>query len=173
MPDIGVLDELRREHTIILDVVGRLEASVSGEAARPDFVRAAVAFLRAYADANHHGKEEDVLFPVMRRDEFLASLAKMLGAEHEEARGLIAGIEKVIDSRGDARSVSRLVGDYAALIRDHIRREDEMIFGAVESTLDAGDEEEIRREFRRIEAQALGERGVQGLLDDLERVAGV
>ena len=169
MDDRPVLDELRLEHTVILDVVRRLETSVSADRDLPlGFVREAIGFLRTFADENHHGKEEDALFPVMRGDEFLASLAEQLGDEHDEARRLVAGIEKALDG-GDARSVSRLVGDYASLIRDHIRREDEMIFNAAEFALSPGDREALRRGFRVIEAQALGEGGVAALLERLKR----
>lgn len=134
----------------------------------PAFVRAAMTFLRSYVDINHHGKEEDALFPFMRRDEFLASLAKQLGDEHDDARKLVAGIEQALDG-GDLRLVSRLVSSYASLIRDHIQREDEMIFSAAESALSPGDRELLRREFRQIESEALGERGVEALLDRLKR----
>ena len=60
-------DVLRDEHTIILRGLDLLEAAADrpeGGAAPPDgWWEEVLGWLRAFADRNHHAKEEDLLFP--------------------------------------------------------------------------------------------------------------
>lgn len=81
---MGALDELRHEHDVILDAVNLMEqAAVLPEAQDIDaaLIGKMVIFLRDYADRSHHGKEEDILFPIMRKNQMLARLADMLAEE--------------------------------------------------------------------------------------------
>lgn len=58
---------LRDEHEVILRVVDATEATANaiewGAEAPAQFLNEIVEFLRLYADRQHHGKEEDLLFP--------------------------------------------------------------------------------------------------------------
>ena len=57
------------EHRLILRVIAYLcgigESLNDGGTADTAVLRDAVAFLRQYADARHHGKEEDILFAAL------------------------------------------------------------------------------------------------------------
>lgn len=167
-PVPSALDELRREHALILEVVERLEASVSPDRqAEPALVRAALAFVRSFVDENHHGKEERVLFPLMQRDAYLSGLAKSLGDDHGESRSLVAAIERSLGAGDDPARLSGLVSSFASLIRDHIRREDMMVFEAAESVLSPADHATLEAGFREVEKVALDGFGADGALDAL------
>jgi hemerythrin-like domain-containing protein len=146
---MGALDPLRREHEVILDVVGRMEeATDRREGDLPvAFLRGAMDFLRVFVDENHHGKEERALFPIMREDPALAGLAAALAEEHEQGRHLVAVMERSLaEATGSAAFIAAL-HEYTRLIRDHIFKENEMIFVAAEAAFSAADAERVARAF--------------------------
>lgn len=141
--DISVTRGLRDEHQLILKVLGAFERIIDELAARPgdpappvvEAVDDCLAFFRLFADACHHGQEEDVLFVElvdrgMPRE--VGPIAVML-AEHEQGRALvramIAALERANGGHADAWSVlERAARDYVALLRGHIMKEDGVLF---------------------------------------------
>lgn len=164
------VDSLRAEHETILAVVDRVEAaarSAVNERLPREYVRATLDFIDVYIDGNHHSKEERVLFVAMEADPFLAGLAGALIADHDEGRRLVAEVERAL--LDDRPTVAHLLA-YAAFIRDHIRRENEMIFDAVESALDESSLAEMDAKCREIEDEMLGPDGAQHVLKQLDAV---
>jgi hemerythrin-like domain-containing protein len=143
-----VLDALRHEHEVILDAIELMErAVVLPETQDIDtaLFGKLVIFLREYADRSHHGKEEDILFPIMRRNEMLARLADMLVEEHVGGRKLVAAIESALAQPTKHDRLRNAVLDYAQFIRDHIAKENEIVFVAAEHDLDESELEMLRR----------------------------
>lgn len=95
-----------------------------------------IRFIRLFADACHHGKEEDLLFPALQeqglpRDS--GPIAVMLD-EHRLGRQFAATMADNLDAarEGDADAWNRLERagrDYVGLIRGHILKEDNVLFG--------------------------------------------
>ncbi len=165
----GALDQLRDEHQVILQVVQRMEDVIGDRTVRPSrdmFLRAAVEFVRVYADANHHGKEEQALFDMMRRSPRLAGMASLLAEEHVDGRAQIGALEQALDAHQDG-AVQRAVLGYVSYIRAHIAKEDGMIFEAAEDELTPEDEAELERAFAYVEASALGAGGLKSALAPL------
>ncbi|MDP2983338.1 MAG: hemerythrin domain-containing protein [Candidatus Latescibacter sp.] len=83
-----------------------------------------VNFIRSYADRYHHAKEEEILFIFF--DENLDIIATMR-EDHKQARNhvqeIIAGVEN-----GDRKSVQDHLEAYGELLREHIKREDEILY---------------------------------------------
>ena len=162
------IDSLRAEHETILFVMDRLEDSArrapDGEIP-PDYARAALDFIRIYVDDSHHAKEEGALFIAMAKDPLLAGLADALSFDHDEGRMLVADIEGALV---EERSVTAPVLAYASFIRNHIRRENEMIFDAVENVLREPVLAEMDARFREIEDEVLGPGGTRRLLAPLD-----
>jgi hemerythrin-like domain-containing protein len=147
---MGALDALRHEHDVILDAVGLMEKTVTlPETQDIDLALCAkiLIFLREYADRNHHAKEEDVLFPVMRLDPMLARLAELLEREHVEGRALVAAIERALMRPERHKALRDAVLDYVEFIRLHIAKENEMVFPAAERELSPSQADEIARSF--------------------------
>lgn len=129
---------LREEHEHILEVADALAGLVgAADADRWDFEGFAdcVTFIRLYADACHHGKEEDLLFPElaaagMPREH--GPIAVMLH-EHQQGRALARHMAGALDGArsGDAAARATLrnaaVG-YVNLIRAHIHKENNVLF---------------------------------------------
>lgn len=130
---------LREEHRLILRVAAALERLLDiVDAGAPDWtaLERTVEFLRLFADLCHHGKEEDLLFTEleaqgMPRD--TGPIAVMLH-EHREGRALVGAMSGVLERarQGDEAALARLVDagrGYVDLIRGHIRKEDDVLFG--------------------------------------------
>jgi hemerythrin-like domain-containing protein len=138
---------LREEHRRILDVTGALERQLDPartETADPVQLGRCVRFLRLFADACHHGKEEDILFPTLEdhglpRDS--GPIAVML-AEHREGRRLVEIMANALPelSAGDEDAMERFTRaghDYADLIRGHIGKEDGVLFDMADRIIEA------------------------------------
>jgi hemerythrin-like domain-containing protein len=162
------IHSLRAEHETILVVMDRLEDSArrapDGEIPA-EYARAALDFIRIYVDGSHHAKEEGALFIAMGEDPLLAGLADALTFDHDEGRMLVAAIEGALV---EERSVTGPVLAYAAFIRNHIRRENEMVFDAVEKVLSAPVLAEMESRFWEIDNEVLGPGGTQRLLAPLD-----
>ena len=138
---------LREEHRWILNVAGALERELdraSPGAPDPDQLERCVRFIRLFADACHHGKEEDQLFPIledhgMPRDS--GPIAVML-AEHREGRRLAGVMREALPGIREAeptamKSFETAGRDYVALIRDHIGKEDGVLFQVADQIISA------------------------------------
>jgi len=128
---------LRDEHRSILRVSDVLEWLLAEAVERLDYdrIEKCVSFVRLFADACHHGKEEDLLFPAleeqgMSRDH--GPIAVMLH-EHRIGRAHAATMAEALEPAraGDVEARTRLVAagrDYIDLIRHHILKEDNVLF---------------------------------------------
>src|SRR3990172_2652590 len=106
---------LRTEHQIIMRVVEVLHRLVARSREGRGFERAALArcvdFFRAFADACHHAKEEDLLFPVLesRGIPREGGPIGMMLYEHKLAREHTRAMAEALDAeqRGEASAVAR------------------------------------------------------------------
>lgn len=130
---------LREEHQLILRVAGAMQALL-GEAEGPDgldfdTIADCITFIRLFADACHHGKEEDLLFPELEA----AGLPRNQGPiavmlyEHKQGRALTKSMSDSLGSarQGDERALATLQNaarGYIELIRGHIMKEDRILF---------------------------------------------
>lgn len=129
---------LRAEHQWILKVSGAMERILDREPYHGldyDAMEDCVSFVRLFADACHHGQEEDLLFPEleargMPRD--AGPIAVML-REHEMGRALVGHMRRALPQarKGDPEARDVLVNSgrgYIELIRAHINKEDNVLF---------------------------------------------
>jgi hemerythrin-like domain-containing protein len=130
---------LRDQHQQVLKVADILEQVLDAwdeaPVADPDALADCITFIRLFADALHHGKEEELLFPAL----IAAGLPKEEGPiavmlqEHALGRGFARAMASELSAArgGDAAARRRLVEagrDYIELIRNHIMKEDEVLF---------------------------------------------
>jgi hemerythrin-like domain-containing protein len=148
---------LRAEHRVILGMLDALERA-AGMVIGAAWWGEAIAWLRAFADASHHAKEERVLFPAMVKagvPDDSGPIAMML-AEHVEGRELV---RTMADARGTARA--RAARDYVRLLRDHIAKEDEVVFPLAESVLDGPAASAVARAFDEVELEQGRDAGLE------------
>jgi len=153
------IDVLVSEHELILQVLSAMEDRLAtlGEGEFPaEFFRDVVDFLANFADGCHHFKEEDTLFPVMERRGVPAKdgpIGVMLH-EHVVGRSHIAAIRENIPaaSEGSAAAVEQIRSHAAAyidLLRQHIHKENNILFRMARHVLSSGDLEALDEVFWR------------------------
>ncbi len=157
------IETLMNEHQRILAVLESLSSWARGLSGRADDARAElaefVAFIRGFADALHHGKEEDILFAAMVERGFprhQGPIAVML-AEHAEFRGLTEIMLALSESatpwgEDDRKKASRTALAYADLLSSHIEKEDQILYPMAEERLSPADMAELARRFELFEA---------------------
>jgi hemerythrin-like domain-containing protein len=138
---------LRDQHQNILKVADVLEEILAHEPEPGVFDFDALAdctsFIRLYADALHHGKEEALLFPElvergMPRD--AGPIAVMLH-EHQRgrayARAMVDALPGARAGNADAtRALMSAARGYIDLIRAHIMKEDNVLFNMADQLID-------------------------------------
>jgi hemerythrin-like domain-containing protein len=156
---------LRQEHEAILkmldvtdNVAGRLER---GEAVRQEVLPDLLEFFRLFADQCHHGKEEDLLFPLLEQKGIPrpgGPIGVMLH-EHEEGRALIGEMRDAAEAMKSGAAGARWAGaarDYVALLRAHIQKENDVLFVMAERLLSAGEQEQLAQAFEKLEVSKMG-----------------
>lgn len=156
MDDVAVPSsaELRHEHRVILGVLSALEkqlAAASHSGTVPaTFLRDVIEFGSQFIDRCHHGKEERCLFPCLQRRGMTpeGGLLAVLLEEHATGRDLVRRISSALDryERGEA-PVSEVLDPgraYADLLRQHIIKEDDVLFPVGDELMAAMDHETVR-----------------------------
>lgn len=161
-------DELKHEHQIILialDGVEREMQRVQGGGPVPEErVGQMIDFIQNFADRCHHAKEENLLFTRMQ-DRGLPVNGGPIGAmlhEHEEGRRLVRAAAQALPNAGagDAAAAAALASNllaYVRLLRQHIDKEDNVLYPMADQILTAADQTELAAAFERVEAEEMGE----------------
>ena len=149
---------LREEHEIILRALRVLEALAaragSGAAVPDGAIDSVLQFLSEFADAHHHGKEEGILFPAMEEAGFPhdgGPVGVMLH-EHEQGRALIAALREA--ARPADAVFAQAARAYAALLRQHIEKENHILFRMADQAIDAPAQQRVDEAVARFEAES-------------------
>lgn len=181
-PSDSPVATLRGEHQIILRVVKVLGTLMDRFEETGTFPEATLArcvdFIRLFADACHHGKEEDLLFPVLEsrgipRDG--GPIGVML-YEHQVGRGLTKGMSDALAAvrTGDAgakRPFCEAARSYVDLLTNHIFKEDNILFNMGGRVLSDDDHEALSKSFCALNCRVFeGKRReqLQQLADELD-----
>jgi hemerythrin-like domain-containing protein len=155
---------LSAEHRVIEQVLDCLEKIADKAAAcdklEMDSARTVLRVLRTFADRCHHGKEEKQLFPMLERrgmPTHVGPVAVMLD-EHEIGRAEIRKMDAALSDgeREGARAFCDAARSYVELLRDHIAKEDNILFPMAESVLRDEDRAELLASFENVEHGELG-----------------
>ena len=153
-------DELERDHRVV-EQVAALLADVAGHASAGRafaFGEWALDFVRRFADACHHAKEELALFPLLeaRGIPRRGGPIGMLLLEHQEGRGLVAEMERALAAR-DLPGFVASAGAWASLLRAHIAKERNVLFPLGTRRLGDEDDRALVERFAAIEREAGGD----------------
>ena len=177
-------DRLKAEHERILSflrILGRICTEL--EAKRdidPSHLGYAVEFMKVFVDKIHHGKEEDLLFPMMRKagGRRESGQVRKLMIDHIKGRSLSRDMDLAASRYGkhDRNAPPQFVErakNYVGLLTEHIGREDKIYFPAVEKLLSERDKKKLWdsfEEFDKTMARHDGYSSVLKLLQDLGRI---
>ncbi len=157
-------DVLKYDHRVIekvLSVLGKLTEG-AGEASLERW-RKAVDFLRNFADKCHHLKEERIFFPALER-RGIPCVGGPIGTmllEHEEGRGYIRAMAEALSGAGeDAEAIRtelvRNANAYLHLLRQHINKEDEILFPMADEALSLEEQKRLLHKFEEYEVKEIG-----------------
>src|SRR5512143_579351 len=172
---------LEAEHRFIAKVVSaaglladKLEAGQSIEA---QVFQNVVEFMRLYADKCHHGKEEDLMFPLLaqRGVPMRGCPVEALMHEHVMGRALVQGLADAAEAwqKGDLPALENLIKNLRGITElypNHIWKEDYLLFPMSNKVLSAEDQQALALEFDRVE-EAVGREQHQRLEQLSEQLA--
>jgi hemerythrin-like domain-containing protein len=154
---------LSDEHRVIERVLAVLERLTKRPVAESlSSWKNALDFIRGFADGCHHFKEEKVLFPAMEAHGIPADGGPigMMLLEHEEGRGYVKSMLAALeDPQTDTAKQALLsnANSYLRLLKEHIQKEDEILFRMAEDVISAEEQKELLRAFEEHEAQEMGQ----------------
>lgn len=137
---------LMEEHQLILRMITLLEHNSTrmehGNFSEWKFFADALDFIRTFADRYHHAKEEDVLFLALEENGMPAqrSPIEAMHIEHEQGRAHVRAMDGALQQieAGITEQVPALAQHaraYAELLREHIEKEDTILYPLAERVL--------------------------------------
>ena len=161
-------EELVHEHEVIKHVLKTAADEAvkmqDTEIIRPELIGMMLDFFRNFADRCHHAKEEKHLFPLLEQrgmSHDSGPIAVML-MEHTEGRRRLSNIAGLLPAAGAGdkeavRSVTENLGAYAALLENHIAKENGVLFPMADRILTRNDQQDLEKAFARVEEVETGE----------------
>jgi hemerythrin-like domain-containing protein len=158
---------LRLEHEAILKMISATEEVARrldrGERVRPGILGDLLEFFRLFADRCHHGKEEDLLFPLLE-SKGLPRQGGPIGVmlhEHDEGRGFIKQMAEAAEAYKTAPETAgprwaEPARNYSALLRAHIDKENNILFRIAEQILSADEQARLAEDFEKAEVEKMG-----------------
>jgi hemerythrin-like domain-containing protein len=115
-----------------------------------EVVMRGVDFIRTYADAFHHAKEEDILFGYADGTQ---EVIQVMLEDHTVARAHVKSIVEGVACQDEA-TVAEHLQAYAELLTEHIKREDEILYPWMDRTLSTKQVGELYAAFAAADAKA-------------------
>ena len=134
------------EHQLILRMITLVEHNTAllaaGKFRNWQFYLDAVDFIRNYADRFHHAKEEDVLFAELVKNGMpeKQSPIEAMHMEHDQGRAHVLAMEEAAQKAlggetGQTAVIVEHATGYAALLRGHIDKENDILYPLAERIL--------------------------------------
>ncbi|NLP01389.1 MAG: hypothetical protein GX089_02760 [Fibrobacter sp.] len=115
--------ELVIEHTVIKDFLASIPSLLESRS-NHDLIAKGIDFIRNYADAFHHAKEEKILFGYFDSD---SDIIKSFITEHETGREYVREARRSLE-KDDWVSLEKNLTAYRDLLTEHIKKEDEILY---------------------------------------------
>jgi len=169
------IEILMGEHRLIERVLGSLETHVvgleQGLPAERKTLADYAAFFRGFADASHHGKEEDLLFQRMIERGMPRETGPLAVMFHEHAlgRARVKALRGLGEGEGPLAAVElQLAGENASafieLLRAHIRKEDAILYPMAERLLTGPELDALETDFEKADAATRADGSLERLL---------
>lgn len=172
---------MKDEHQLILRMIALVEQNTTlmetGNFGNWRFFLDAVDFIRNYADRFHHAKEEDVLFVALMKNGMpeKQSPIEAMQLEHEQGRAFVRGLEEAAQKAlngepGQIPIIAANAKGYAQLLREHINKEDNILYPLAERILPQEVRPEMLSAYQRAEQKTPAlERTYQEMVEAYEQ----
>jgi len=153
---------LAKEHENILKIAGALNKECDlvekGKEIDKEFFSKVIDFIRDYADKFHHAKEEDILFK-----EFIKKVesnnscvhcnpVEQMLVEHNEGRNFVKGMKEGLE-KNDKNVLIENARGYVNLIREHIFKEDNILYPMADEAISDEVEKSMLEKFKKINTE--------------------
>ena len=150
---------------LMLDVLDKISNKLDfGEKVDTNDLESVVDFIKIFADKCHHGKEENLLFPALEK----AGIPKESGPievmllDHQEGRGYVEKMAEAVPgikkgNEKEAKNFAKNAKNYIQLLRDHIQKEDNILYPLADAQLDSKQQEELKNGFAKVEIEIVGQ----------------
>lgn len=158
---------LRQEHEAVTRMLEAAEQAAGklerNEKVRPNLLEGIGEFFELFVDKCHHGKEEELFFPALAKKGMPVEggpIGVML-REHEEGRELARRMREAANAyaKGDraaGTAWASAAGRYGRLLREHILKENNVLFPMAEGILSPAEEEALAAQFEQLEIDKMG-----------------
>lgn len=160
-------EQLKEEHNAVKLMLRILESFCerleSGKDVSVEHLEQMLDFLKVFVDKCHHGKEEDLLFPVMEE----AGIPRAGGpigvmlAEHDQGRAYVRAMTDALlkYKAGDRQASAKIVENaraYTSLLNQHIQKEDNILYRMADMRIPEQKQDELLDGFAKIERERIG-----------------
>jgi len=166
------MQQLVDEHVYIKRMIAYisnvLELIAQEEKINKDLLLNVIRFVREYADKYHHAKEEDILFDYADKS---LEIINVILEDHVVGRGHVKAVVEAIETENREEISSHLTA-YQALLTEHIKKEDEILFPWIDRGLTTSQVGEIYQKFAKANTdlgEELPERNL-GFLASLDEI---
>ena len=149
---------LSEEHKNILKVIHSLNKKCqdleNNKDLDKDFFNQAVDFIQNYADKFHHAKEEDILFKTINENEecMHCNPVEQMLHEHDLGRDFVKGAKQGLEENDIKKILENFTG-YASLLKDHIFKEDNILYPMADQAISQKDQELMLEKFEQVEKE--------------------
>ena len=169
--------DLENDHIHILRLTDVMEKITKTDT--PDFsdLEAVVYLITNYADGFHHGKEEKILFPALEAKGFSPNqgpVAVML-SEHIQGRNFVKAMAESIAlyKKSDTPALEQVfinMTGYVNLLRNHISKENNILFRMADKVLSEADHETLLNKYASVTPVTENGGDIPEYLSDIERL---
>lgn len=159
--------QLKDEHEVIKLMLGIMEKIsgdlTDGKELNYDHYEKIIDFLQGFADRCHHAKEEEVLFPAIEKHG-IQNEGGPIGTmiyEHRKARELIIILNMAFKEfkKGNKNAIKSIIStsrDYVKLLKNHIEKENFVLFVLADKVLSEEEHSKIAEAFEKLEIEKIG-----------------
>lgn len=169
---------LENDHVQILRLIDVMEHLTTLQQPNVDHLQEVVYLIKNFADVFHHGKEENMFFPLLIQKGFSANqgpVAVML-SEHVEGRNFVRDMETNIKhyTNGDATKLTAIkenMSGYGNLLRNHIAKENNVLFPMASRVLTLEENSSLLQQFKAFEDSSVCNGELGNCLNRLNNLA--
>lgn len=168
---------LEDDHVHILRLIDVMEHLTRSENPDISHLESIVDIIRNFADGIHHAKEENLFFPFLAERGFSTTqgpVAVML-QEHMQGRNFVKGIADNITlykngNKEALNEIYRNMTGYAELLRNHIGKENNILFRMADRVLSESDHLNLLGKFEEAERNHISTAGSEDYIERIQNL---
>ncbi len=171
---------LAHDHFQILRLIEVMEQIAKSDDPDVEHLELIVDVIREFADGLHHAKEEQILFPLMVKKGYSVEKGpvSVMLYEHQLGRNFVKGMADGISllRLGDniaIKDVSSHMTGYAGLLRNHIAKENNVLFPMADKAFNSAEQESLLLAFTKVENKQENGKSKDELVALIDTLAGI